>query len=252
MELTEKEIQEVKNLLSGKTIGAPLTEFLKKHNHDENTSTPVSKLKIYDANGMMIETQSKKIDFGRGIGLKRYSEGLPNLGDLDVGTMYYNTTWDEVWCYRKKDGSNEWKALQWNEEIEGEIVTDFNTYDVDLIPKYEDDEDEIVESPSYTKYKEYTWNEDSGEILAVFSIISSNSPGDSITCRFYKNGVAVGGEVTVSTNIAQFSSEVISVKNGDKIQVYGKRNTDVGHKSKIDFVKFYYNKCLKSTPPTKE
>ena len=66
------------------------------------------------------------------------------------------------------------------------------------------------------------------------------------------NGIAVGAEVSTNNDIGAFSEEVISVVEGDKIQVYGKRTSGSANNTKIDFVNFYYNKSLTSTDPTKE
>jgi len=110
--LTNKEIDEVKKLLADlKTLNVPLKTFLTIHNHDNRNSSFIKDLNISGGDGQVLKINSEYIFLGKGIRLKNSADGLPDLGDEDLGVMFYNTTYDEVWVWRKNGASNEWKAL---------------------------------------------------------------------------------------------------------------------------------------------
>ena len=116
--LTIEEQVELKTLLSelkdsGHTI-QNLAKMLKEHNHDNQNSVYVKTLNIDDSAGKVINIDSEKVSFGLGVRLKNNADGLANLGDGDLGTIFYNTTYHEVWVWRYNgvDG-NEWKALSY-------------------------------------------------------------------------------------------------------------------------------------------
>jgi len=112
MNLTEKEIIELKKLLADlKSLNVPLKTFLTMHNHDNNTSTYIKDININDAQGSVIKLNTTHIALGKGLKLKTLSAGLPNLAAADMGTIYYNTTYNEVWVWRKNGANYEWKAL---------------------------------------------------------------------------------------------------------------------------------------------
>lgn len=110
-ELTKDEIIEVRKMLKS-TYSQD--DFNETHNHDNINSSYIQDLNIAVLGGTAVKLEAEKITFGLGIRLKNSADGLPNLGDGDLGTMFYNTTYDEVWVWRYNgvDG-NEWKALDY-------------------------------------------------------------------------------------------------------------------------------------------
>ena len=118
--LTNEEVKELRELLgrtgkisnAGKSIDN-LDKMLKMHNHDNQNSVYVKTLNIDDSVGKVIDIDAEKVSFGLGVRLKNNADGLPNLGDGDLGTIFYNTTYDEMWIWRKDGGSNSWKALEY-------------------------------------------------------------------------------------------------------------------------------------------
>lgn len=117
MELTQQEINDFRNLLkdikeSGLTI-KQISKNIKEHNHDNKNSVYVKTLNIDGGAGKVLKIGDNYIHLGLGIRLKNSSAGLPNLGSEDLGVMFYNTTYDEVWVWRKNGANNEWKALDW-------------------------------------------------------------------------------------------------------------------------------------------
>ena len=118
MEFTLEEQKELKNLLSElKSSGYTVKSFVKKlkeHNHDNLNSVYIQDLNIDGGAGKVLKIGDNQIHFGLGIRLRNNADGLPNLGDADLGTIFYNTTYHEVWVWRYNgvDG-NEWKALDY-------------------------------------------------------------------------------------------------------------------------------------------
>jgi hypothetical protein len=118
MELTLQEQKDLKALLSEiKSSGhsfKSLAKMLKEHNHDNLNSALVKTLNINGGGGKVLKINDNSIYVGLGIKLRNSPDGLPNLGDDDLGTIFYNTTYDEVWVWRYNgvDG-NEWKALDY-------------------------------------------------------------------------------------------------------------------------------------------
>lgn len=116
-ELTTQEQNELKELLSDiKSSGYSIKQFvknLKEHNHDNKNSIFVKTLNIDGGAGKVLKIGDNYIFLGLGIRLKNSADGLPNLGDNDLGVMFYNTTYHEVWVWRKNGANNEWKALDW-------------------------------------------------------------------------------------------------------------------------------------------
>ena len=115
-ELTQDEIKELKSML-GKNNASnieDLSKMLKEHNHDNNNSVFIQDLNIDGGAGKVIKIGDNQIHLGLGIRLRNSADGLPNLGDADLGTIFYNTTYHEVWVWRYNgvDG-NEWKALDY-------------------------------------------------------------------------------------------------------------------------------------------
>ena len=117
-ELTNEEIKELKVLLteikdSGQSFTS-ITKALREHNHDNQNSDYIKTLNIDGGAGKVLKIGDNQIHFGLGIRLRNNADGLPNLGDADLGTIFYNTTYHEVWVWRYNgvDG-NEWKALNY-------------------------------------------------------------------------------------------------------------------------------------------
>ena len=113
-DLTQQEKDDLRLLLSelkGVSI-KQLIRSIKEHNHDNFNSVYVKTLNIDGGAGKVLKIGENYIHLGLGIRLKNSSAGLPNLGDEDLGVMFYNTTYNEVWVWRKNGASNEWKALQ--------------------------------------------------------------------------------------------------------------------------------------------
>lgn len=114
--LNDKELSEIRKLLADlKQLPMPLLEYTERHNHDRNNSDFIATLNIEDNQGKAIELKSTHLFFGKGIRLKNSAAGLPNLGDDEIGTMFFNTAYNEVWVWRRNDADdgNEWKALAW-------------------------------------------------------------------------------------------------------------------------------------------
>ena len=116
-QLSNEELSQIRTLLaelkSNNLTVKGLLEKIKQHNHDNINSIYVKTLNIDGGAGKVLKIGDNYIFLGLGIRLKNSTDGLPNLGDDDLGVMFYNTTYDEVWVWRKNGASNEWKALDW-------------------------------------------------------------------------------------------------------------------------------------------
>jgi hypothetical protein len=113
-ELTQEEIIQLKKLLGDlKTLNIPLKDFLRTHHHDNQNSVYVKTLNIDGGSEKVFKIGDNYIFAGLGIRLKNSAEGLPNLGDEDLGVAFYDTTYHEVWVWRYNGANNEWKALKW-------------------------------------------------------------------------------------------------------------------------------------------
>ena len=116
-DLTQTEKDDLK-LLLGELKASNLSpkqfiKSIKEHNHDNKNSVYVKTLNIDGGAGKILKIGDNYIFLGLGIRLKNSTDGLPNLGDNDLGVMFYNTTYHEVWVWRKNGANNEWKALDW-------------------------------------------------------------------------------------------------------------------------------------------